>query len=415
MANNFSLLFTSKTLQKNYLYDDFIAGLTVTIVALPLSIAIAIASGATPEKGLITAVIGGLLVSMFGGSRFQIGGPTGAFIVVVYDIIATHGFEGLLLATFLGGLILIIFGIFRLGKVIDHIPHAVVTGFTTGIAIVIFTSQVKDFFGMQTDKIPSDFLSRWFFYFKNVHLIDFTATLVGFITIVIILIQRRFFKKLPGFLIAVILTSILIYFTQLTSDTIGTRYPNLKITFTAPVLPSLEVDSFIRIMPAAITVAFLAAVESLLCSVIADRLSNTKHSPNQELIGQGIANIASATLGGIPVTGALARTATNIKSGARSPWAGVVQSLLILCFILFSGKLVNYIPISCLSAILFFVSWNLLEVKSIVLSYDNSKIEFLVAFVTFLMTVFVSIMYAVAVGFMTYYLLNQMNKKTKKQ
>jgi len=395
---------------QNIFYQDLIAGLTVGIVALPLSIAIAIASGASPDKGIITAVIGGFFISFFGGSKFQIGGPTGAFIVVVYSVISKHGYDGLLLATFLASFILFFCGLFKLGKLIEHVPHSVIMGFTSGISIILFTSQVKDFLGINLDQLPADFYHRWFIYFHNLNLIKASSIVIGVLTLAIILLQRKYFKKLPGFLIALGICTLVVYFFNLPVDTIGGKYPNMDIAFEAPSIPAWSTDKLIHVIPSAFTIAFLAGIESLLCAVMADKMTGKKHDPNQELVAQGISNFASSIFAGMPVTGALARTATNIDAGAKSPVAGIVQSFFILFFGFIAFDLIKFIPLASLAAVLFMVAYNMSEIKGFVLALNNSKSEFFVSIVTFLLTIFYSILIAVVVGLVLYFLLLKLKK-----
>jgi SulP family sulfate permease len=380
------------------LQADFIAGLTVAIVALPLSMALAIASGASPEKGLVTAVVAGFFISFAGGTRLQIGGPTGAFIIIVFDVIAEHGYDGLLLATFMAGIILIISGYLKLGKIIEHVPHCVLTGFTTGLSIILLSSQIKDFFGLSIDQVPSHFIEKWQVYFSNFHSINTYAVFISVLSLCVIVIQRKYFSKLPGFLIVVILASIIISLFQLPVETIGSRYPNIAVGFPSPQLPAWDTALLIKLLPSALTIAFLAGVESLLCAVITDRMTKYKHNSNQELIGQGVANIASCLFGGISATGALARTVTNIHAGGKTPVAGMIHSLLILCFILVGMDLTKYIPMASLSGILFVVAWNMSEAKNFMSLFKTSKTEYYIMLITFLATIFIGISEAISIG-----------------
>jgi SulP family sulfate permease len=377
---------------------DFIAGLTVAIVALPLSMALAIASGASPEKGLVTAVVAGFFISFAGGTRLQIGGPTGAFIIIVFDVIAEHGYDGLLLATFMAGIILIISGYAKLGKIIEHVPHCVLTGFTTGLSIILLSSQIKDFFGLSIQQVPSHFIEKWYVYFLHFSTINPFALMIGVISLLIILFQRKYFAKLPGFLIVVIISSIMIYVFHLPVETIGSKYPNIEIGLPTPQLPEWDISLLIQLLPSALTIAFLAGVESLLCAVITDRMTKYKHNSNQELVGQGIANIASSLFGGISATGALARTVTNIQAGAKTPMAGIIHSLLILSFIVLGMNLTKFIPLACLSGILFVVAWNMSEAKNFISLFKNSKVEYSIMLITFFTTIFIGVSEAISIG-----------------
>jgi SulP family sulfate permease len=388
----------TETYNFDTLRADIIAGITVAIVALPLSMALAIASGASPEKGLVTAVVAGFFISFLGGTRLQIGGPTGAFIIIVFDVIAEHGYDGLLLATLMAGIILIISGYAKLGKIIEHVPHCVLTGFTTGLSIILISSQIKDFFGLSIEQVPSHFIEKWNVYFSHFASINFFAVTIAVASILIILIQRKFFTKLPGFLIVVIISSIVIYIFHLPVETIGSRYPNIAIGFPSPQLPNWNLPLLIQLLPSALTIAFLAGVESLLCAVITDRMTNYKHNSNQELVAQGVANIASSLFGGISATGALARTVTNIHAGAKTPLAGIIHCLLILCFIIYGMNLTKYIPLACLSGILFIVAWNMSEAKNFLSLFKNSKVEYSIMLITFFTTIFIGVSEAISIG-----------------
>lgn len=380
------------------LKSDFIAGVTVAIVALPLSMALAIASGASPEKGLITAVVAGFFISLLGGTRLQIGGPTGAFIIIVFDIIAKYGYEGLLLSTFMAGIILIISGYLKFGKIIEHVPHNVLTGFTTGLSIILLSSQIKDFLGLAIQNLPSHFIEKWQIILSNLDTINLKAFSISFMSLLIIFIQRKYYKKVPGFLIIVILFSVFVSLTHVSVETIGTRYPDITLGIPIPSLPSWDIYYLIKLLPSALTIAFLAGVESLLCAVITDRMTKFKHDSNQELVGQGIANIASSLFGGISATGAVARTVTNIQSGAKTPIAGIIHSLLILIFIFFGLNLIKFVPLSCLSAILFIVAWNMSDIKVFISYFKSSKIECSIMLITFFLTIFVGVSEAITLG-----------------
>ncbi len=377
---------------------DVLAGLTVAIVALPLAMALGIASGASPDKGLVTAVIAGFLISALGGSRTQVGGPTGAFVVVIFNVIAQHGYDGLLIATSMAGVILFVAGIARLGQMIKFIPHPVVTGFTAGIAVIIASSQVKDFLGLSLTSVPADFLPKWQAYFGALPTAQFTTVCVGFGALVTIVILRRLTPRLPGFLIAVLLSSVAVAVLNLPVDTVGSRFPEMPSGFPMPALPQFTLAKIQELLPAAFTIAFLAGIEALLSAVVADGMTGTRHRSNQELVGQGIANFASSLFGGLPATGAIARTATNIKAGAKTPVAGISHAVFLLLFILFATDLMAYVPMAALAAILFMVAWGMSEYERFIalLSMPNSDRGILL--LTFGLTVFVDLTVAIGVG-----------------
>lgn len=377
---------------------DALAGLTVAIVALPLSMALAIASGASPDKGLITAVIAGFLISFLGGSRVQVGGPTGAFVVVVFNVIAQHGYDGLLIATLMAGLILIAAGAFKIGRLIKFIPHPVVTGFTAGIAVIIASSQVKDFLGLSLEEVPSEFLPKWQAYFGAMSTVHMATLLVGLGAFFVIVALKRFAPKLPGFLIALVLASIVVALLKLPVDTIGTRFPDMPATMPMPSLPVVTWARVAELLPSAFTIAFLAGIEALLSAVVADGMTGTRHRSNQELIGQGIANLGSVLFGGLPATGAIARTATNIKAGAKTPVAGMMHALFILLFILFGSGLMAYVPMAALAAILFVVAWGMGEIDRFIALLRMPNSDRAVLLLTFGLTVLVDLTVAIGVG-----------------
>jgi len=377
---------------------DAIAGLTVAVVALPLSMALAIASGASPDKGLVTAIVAGFLISTLGGSRVQVGGPTGAFVVVVFHVIARHGYDGLLLATLLAGLILICAGLFRLGQMIKYIPHPVVTGFTAGIAVIIASSQVKDFLGLTAEAVPADFIPKWQAYFGAVRTIDPETLAVGLGALATIIVLRRFAPRLPGFLIAVIAASALVAVCKLPVDTIGSRFHDIPAGLPAPALPEISFAKIGEVMPSAFTIAFLAGIEALLSAVVADGMAGTRHRSDQELVGQGIANLGSALFGGLPATGAIARTATNIRSGARTPVAGIMHALFVLLFVLFATDLMAFVPMAALAAILLMVAWGMSEYERFLALLRMPNGDRAVLLITFGLTVLVDLTVAIGVG-----------------
>jgi SulP family sulfate permease len=390
------------TLREGYslktLRADALAGLTVAIVALPLAMALGIASGASPDKGLITAVVAGLLISALGGSRLQIGGPTGAFVVVVFNIIASHGYHGLVVATLMAGVILIIAGYAKLGQLIKFIPHPVVTGFTAGIAVIIATSQVKDFLGLTMPSVPADFLDKWLAYAQALSSIQLSAFAIGMGSLVLIILLRRKAPRLPGFLIAIVTASILVAAFNLPVDTVGSRFPDMPAGLPMPSWPGISFALIREMLPSAFTIAFLAGIEALLSAVVADGMAGTRHRSNQELVGQGVANVASALFGGLPATGAIARTATNIKAGAKTPIAGILHAVFLLLFIVFATDLMAYVPMAALAAILFVVAWGMSEYERFIALLSMPNSDRAVLLLTFGLTVFVDLTVAIAVG-----------------
>jgi SulP family sulfate permease len=377
---------------------DVIAGLTVAIVALPLSMALGIASGATPDKGLITAVVAGLLISALGGSRVQIGGPTGAFVVIVFNVIAQHGYDGLVLATLLAGIILAAAGYARLGGLVRFIPHPVVTGFTAGIAVIIASSQVKDFLGLRMAAVPADFLPKWAAYFEAIGTISPLTIAIGLAALATIIILRKIAPRIPGFLVAVVLSSVVVAALALPVDTIGSRFPHMATGVPMPHLPAFSIEKVRQVLPSAFTIAFLAGIESLLSAVVADGMTGFRHRSNQEMVGQGVANFASAMFGGLPATGAIARTATNVKAGGRSPIAGMSHAGFILLFILFGSKLMAFVPMAALAAILFMVAWGMSEYRHFLGYLRMPNGDRLVLLLTFGLTVLVDLTVAIGVG-----------------
>ncbi|MBA4757525.1 SulP family inorganic anion transporter [Sphingosinicella sp.] len=379
-------------------WRDAIAGLTVAIVALPLAMALGIASGASPDKGLVTAVVAGFLISALGGSRVQVGGPTGAFVVVIFNVIAQHGYDGLLVATLLAGLILIAAGVFRLGRLIKYIPHPVVTGFTAGIAVIIASSQVKDFLGLAIDKVPADFIPKWQAYLGAISTTHAATVAVGAGALAIIIVLRKFAPKLPGFLIAVVVSSVAVAVLKLPVDTIGSRFPDIPAGLPMPALPAISLAKISAVLPSAFTIAFLAGIEALLSAVVADGMAGTRHRSNQELIGQGVANLGSALFGGLPATGAIARTATNIRSGAKTPVAGIMHAVFLLLFVLFGVKLMAFVPMTALAAILFMVAWGMSEYERFIALLRMPNSDRAVLLLTFGLTVLVDLTVAIGVG-----------------
>ncbi|MEN6544190.1 SulP family inorganic anion transporter [Parvibaculum sp.] len=378
--------------------NDFIAGLTVAIVALPLAMALAIASGTTPDKGIITAVVAGFLISALGGSRFQIGGPTGAFVVVVFNVIAQHGYDGLIVATMMAGLMLIAAGLFRLGTYIKYIPQPVVTGFTAGIAVIIASSQIKDFFGLAVEKVPADFIPKLIVLGKALPETSVATLAVAAGALAVILLLRRYRPNWPQFLIAVVLAGAAVYFFHLPTDTIGSRFAGLNPQFEMPTLPEVSFERLRELFPSAFTIAFLAGVESLLSALVADSMTGRRHRSNCELVAQGIANCASAAIGGLPATGAIARTATNIRSGAKGPIAGMLHAGFLLIFMLVAWPLTHYIPLAALAAVLVVVAWNMSEIDKFTHLMKAPVGDRAVLLITFALTVMVDLTVAIEVG-----------------
>lgn len=399
--------------------SDLMAGIIVGIVALPLAIAFGIASGVTPEKGIITAIIAGLLISVFGGSKVQIGGPTGAFIVIVFGIIADYGMNGLIIATFMAGIFLILMGVLRVGTIIKYIPYPIIVGFTSGIALTIFTTQIKDLFGMQIADVPADFVSKWIVYFQHFNTMNIWPLLIGLGSILIIVYTPKISKKLPGSLLAIIIMTVVAlllknYAGVTTIETIGDRFtinPNMP----TPEVPKITWEVFTKLMSPALVIAMLGAIESLLSAAVADGVIGDKHDSNQELVGQGIANMACSLFGGIPATGAIARTMTNINNGGRTPIAGIIHALVLLLIYFFLMPLAKYIPMSCLAGILVVVSYNMSEWRSFKAILKNPKSDITVLLVTFFLTVIFDLTVAIEVGILIACLLfmRRMSEVTK--
>lgn len=389
-------------LREGYSFESFradaLAGLTVAVVALPLSMALAIASGASPDKGLVTAVIAGFLISALGGSRTQVGGPTGAFVVVIFNVIAAHGYDGLLVATVLAGLILVAAGLLRLGQLIKFIPHPVITGFTAGIAVIIASSQVKDFLGLTMANVPAEFVPKWAAYFASMGTLDPATLAVGVGSLAVIVALRKVAPRLPGFLIAIVLAALAVHLLDLPVDTIGTRFPDIPSGLPAPSLPQVSLAMVQEVLPSAFTIAFLAGIEALLSAVVADGMAGTRHRSNQELIGQGVANLGSALFAGLPATGAIARTATNIRAGARTPVAGMMHAVFLLLFVLFGTDLMAYVPMVALAAILFLVAWGMSEYERFLVLLRMPNSDRAVLLITFGLTVLVDLTVAIGVG-----------------
>lgn len=396
------------TTLKNYTRENFMtdlmAGIIVGIVALPLAIAFGIASGVTPEKGIITAIVAGFIISFLGGSKVQIGGPTGAFIVIIYGIIQEYGIEGLMVATMMAGIILVLLGIFKLGTIIKFIPYPIIIGFTSGIAVTIFTTQIADIFGLNFngEKVPGDFISKWILYFHHFDTVNWWNVVVSVASIFIIAITPKFSKKIPGSLVAIVLVTVAVYLMKMYGgiqciDTIGDRF-SIKAQLPEAAVPSLDWEAIKNLFPVAITIAVLGAIESLLSAAVADGVIGDRHDSNTELIAQGIANFVSPIFGGIPATGAIARTMTNINNGGKSPVAGIVHAVVLLLILLFLMPLAQYIPMACLAGVLVIVSYNMSGWRVFKGLLKNPKSDVTVLLITFFLTVIFDLTVAIEVG-----------------
>ncbi len=391
-----------KTYDKKTFMSDLMAGIIVGIVALPLAIAFGIASGVTPEKGIITAIVAGLVISLFGGSKVQIGGPTGAFIIIIYGIIQKYGFEGLTIATLMAGFFLVLFGLLRLGTIIKYIPYPIVVGFTSGIAVTIFTTQIKDLFGLTLPSNPSDFIEKWGVYLQNFNTIDPWCALIGVASVVVIAVTPRFSKKIPGSLIAIILMTIVALMLKnfagvLSIETIGDRF-SISNELPAAQVPDMNWETIKSLVSPAITIAILGAIESLLSATVADGVIGDHHDSNTELVAQGLANIASPLFGGIPATGAIARTMTNINNGGKTPVAGIIHAVVLLLIFLFLMPLAKYIPMACLAGVLVVVSYGMCGWRSFLELMKNPKSDVTVLLITFFLTIIFDLTIAIEVG-----------------
>lgn len=391
-----------KNYSKELFYKDLMAGIIVGIVALPLAIAFGIASGVSPEQGLFTAIIAGFIISFFGGSKVQIGGPTGAFIVIVYGIVQEFGITGLAVATIIAGVMLVAMGVLKLGVVIKFIPYPIIVGFTSGIALTIFATQIKDLFGMSIDKVPADFISKWGVYAQNIGTTNLPALIIGILTIVLIAVTPKFTKKIPGSLIAIVLMTVVVYFLRehfgMTSiETIGDRF-SINAALPKAERPVITFEIIQTLMPAAFTIAMLGAIESLLSATVADGVIGDKHHSNTELIAQGIANIIAPIFGGIPATGAIARTMTNINNGGRTPVAGIIHAIVLLLILLFLGNLTKHIPMACLAGVLVIVAYNMSEWRTFKSLLKGQKSDVAVLIATFLLTVIFDLTIAIELG-----------------
>lgn len=383
---------------KEYFLNDLFAGVSVGVIALPLALAFAIGSGVPPERGLFTAIIAGFLISFLGGSRVQIGGPTGAFVIIVYAIVEKYGYDGLATATIIGGIMMLLMGIARFGVVLKFIPFPVTTGFTTGIALVIFMGQIKDFFGLQIEKVPPHFLEKCTIYCNQAHTWNKWAFAIAASTLVLIFMLRRYFPRAPGVIIAIIFATVAAYLFNLPVETIQSKFGEIPRTLPTPTWPAMSYSTIKEVFPDAITIAILGAIESLLSAVVADGMTGHRHRSNCELVAQGLANVGSIIFGGIPATGAIARTTANIKMGAKTPIAGIVHAITLLLLMLLFAPLAAQIPLCALSSVLIYVAWNMSELSHFFEILKSHKSDALILLITFLLTVLVDLAVAVQIG-----------------
>ncbi|MFO7257869.1 MAG: sulfate permease [Bacteroidota bacterium] len=383
---------------REQLIRDLVAGLIVGVVALPLAIAFAIASGVSPEKGLVTAIVAGAIISAFGGSRVQIGGPTGAFIVIVYAIVQDHGVAGLTIATFIAGFLIIIMGIARMGNLLKYIPYPLIVGFTSGIAVIIFSSQIKDFFGLPIESVPADFVAKWVVYLQHMDEVNWISFVIALSTVLIGLYFHKVTGKVPGSLVAIILSTLAVSVFDLPVATIGSVYGEIPRGLPAPAIPSLSYETIKQLIQPAIAIALLGGIESLLSAVVADGMTGSRHRSNAELVAQGAANIMSALFGGIPATGAIARTATNIRNGGRTPLAGIFHALVLLLIMVSLAPYARLIPMACLAGILVVVAYHMSEWHNFVSLLKSNKMDVAVLLVTFFLTVLLDLIVAIEVG-----------------
>ncbi|UIJ46584.1 STAS domain-containing protein [Sphingomonas cannabina] len=377
---------------------DVLAGLTVAIVALPLAMALGIASGASPREGLVTAIVAGFLISALGGSRVQIGGPTGAFVVIVAGVIAAHGLSGLVLATLIAGLVLIGAGYAGVGRLMRFVPMPVITGFTAGIAVIIASSQVGDVLGLRAGAVPAEFVEKWIAYIRALDTVNWAALGIGVGTLGLILLLRRFAPRVPAYLAAIVASGFIVWAFGLPVETVGSRFGRMPAGLPWPHLPEMSLQAVRDVLPSAFTIAFLAGIEALLSAAVADGMTGYRHRPNQELVGMGVANIASSLFGGLPATGAIARTATNIRAGALTPMAGMFHALFLLLFLLLASVLIGYVPMAALAAILLMVAWGMSESERFVALLRSDPGERALLLLTFALTVLVDLTVAIGVG-----------------
>lgn len=398
MMPKFFTMIKNKEITKQQIMKDVIAGIIVAIIALPLSIALAIASGVSPEKGLVTAIFAGFVISFLGGSKVQIGGPTAAFVTIIYSIIQQHGLDGLITAVIMAGIMLVIMGLLKFGTLIKYIPKTITVGFTAGIALTLMSTQLKDFLGLKIDNVPSEFVPKWGSYFSNINTIDIWSLAIGALCIAIIVLWPKINKTIPGSMIALIVATLMVKFMNIPIDTIGSRFTEISSAIPAPVMPSFSIATINKLFVPAVTIAILGALESLLSAVVADEMIGDTHDSNMELIAQGLANIASGLFGGIPATGAIARTASNVKSGGRSPISGMVHAITLLVTMLVLMPLAKMIPMTALSAILIVVAYNMSEWRIFKALLKAPKSDVAVLLITFGCTVIFDLVVAIGFG-----------------
>ena len=398
MMPKFFSMIKNKEITKQQIMKDIIAGIIVAIIALPLSIALAIASGVSPEKGLITAIFAGFIISFLGGSKVQIGGPTAAFVVIIYSIIQEHGLDGLITAVIMAGFILVIMGLLKFGTLIKFIPKTITVGFTAGIALTLMSTQLKDFLGLKIDNVPSEFIPKWECYFANMNTLNVWSIAIGLLCIIIIALWPKINKTIPGSMIALIVATLLVKFLNLPVDTIGSRFTEISSAIPTPVMPSFSISTINKLFTPAVTIAILGALESLLSAVVADEMIGDTHDSNMELVAQGLANIASGLFGGIPATGAIARTASNVKSGGRSPISGMVHAITLLITMLLLMPLAKMIPMTTLSAILIVVAYNMSGWRTFKSLLNAPKSDVAVLLITFGCTVIFDLVVAIGFG-----------------
>lgn len=392
----FSLI--KEGISKETIVKDVLSGIIVGIVALPLAIAFAIASGVSPEKGIITAIVAGVVISTFGGSRVQIGGPTGAFIVIVYGIVQEFGVNGLTIATFMAGFIIIGLGLARLGNLLKFIPYSLIVGFTSGIALIIFSSQINDFFGLHIAKVPADFIDKWKVYFENFNKVNWYAIAIAIGTILITLYFQKLIKKIPGSIIAILVSTLVVKLFEIPVDTIESNFGDIPNHFSAPSLPNVDFETVKLLIAPAFAIALLGSIESLLSAVVSDSMIGGKHRSNVELIAQGAANIVSSLFGGIPATGAIARTATNVKNGGRTPMAGIVHALVLLSIMLLFAPYAKLIPLSCLAGVLMVVAYHMSEWRQFKSILKGNRMDVIILLTTFFLTVIFDLVIAIEIG-----------------
>lgn len=415
MSPKLLTMFRNNEISGEQMRKDMIAGFIVAIIALPLSIALAISSGVSPEKGLITAIFAGFIISFLGGSKVQIGGPTGAFVVIVYGIVKNHGIDGLIIATIMSGIILVIMGMVKLGNLIKYVPHTVTVGFTSGIAVTLLITQIKDLLGLDINDVPAEALHKIVAYVENIDTFHMITFLIGFACILIMIYWPKVNKSVPASIIALVFATLIVKIFSLNVDTIGSLYSNISSTISMPSIPKISMDKIILLIQPAITIAVLASIESLLSCVVADKMIDDKHDSNSELVAQGIGNIVSALFGGIPATGAIARTAANVRNGGRSPISGMVHAITLLLIMILLMPLAKMIPMTVLSAILIIVSYNMGEWKEMKEMMNLPQIDVIVLLATFILTIVFDLVVAIVVG-MSIHLVSVLiisNKKDK--